>query len=343
MGQRGGSLGAHMGVGEYREFIELARCLNFTEAADRLEITQPALSKHIAALEREFGTMFFDRDRRGLVLTETGKVMLGAATAIVDAYESARQSIDALNKRRPIRVGGALYDDVVSSIVSLTSILLDGDEGPRVVATGNEGRSFVGLLMNDEIDATLSYLPPDELALHGLKSRPLIQVQFVAIVDAGNPIADRDELHVDDLRDETLIQLVDEYANPGWKRIREVCLAHGFEPKKRPMVGDPASYASIIPEDAVYVQQRNLRQNKLLQGAGNMRLVPIVDDDAYFKIDCIFRKADEERLAPFLDALEEARDIIARHGGGRRNGRSDDRPGGNRDSSAEDVPATRMP
>ena len=44
-----------MNIETCREFIELAQCLNFTKAAGNLNITQPALSKHMLALEKEFG------------------------------------------------------------------------------------------------------------------------------------------------------------------------------------------------------------------------------------------------------------------------------------------------
>ncbi|MDR1713676.1 MAG: LysR family transcriptional regulator, partial [Coriobacteriales bacterium] len=44
-----------MQIETFREFIELAQCLNFTEAAKRLNMTQPGLSKHILALEKDLG------------------------------------------------------------------------------------------------------------------------------------------------------------------------------------------------------------------------------------------------------------------------------------------------
>ena len=55
-----------MHIDFYREFIVLARCLNYTEAAEKLHMAQPALSKHIVALEREFNAELFIRDRRNV-------------------------------------------------------------------------------------------------------------------------------------------------------------------------------------------------------------------------------------------------------------------------------------
>ena len=58
-----------MNIDFYREFIVLGRCLNFTEAAEKLHITQPALSKHLAALE-QFGAELLIRNRRTAQLSE---------------------------------------------------------------------------------------------------------------------------------------------------------------------------------------------------------------------------------------------------------------------------------
>ncbi len=302
-----------MGIGEYREFIELNHHSSFTEAAAELNMTQPALSKHVAALEKEFGAPLLLRNHRGLSLTDEGKIALQAAMTIVDAHDSAVKAIKRLGMAVPIRVDGTLYDEAISAIVSLATILFEDGDSPHISVSHHEGESYVDLLDRNEIDIALSYLSKDELEDHRLAMRPLTQVQFVAIVDSDNPLAQRDQLSMDDLRDQTLVQLVDKYAYPGWRRIEKVCRDHGFEPKKRPIVGSPAGYASIAPRGCVYIQQRNLKQNRLLRGAAGMVQVPITDEDAHFNTDCIYRKVDEERLAPFLDTLEEARDTVENH------------------------------
>ena len=44
-----------METGHIKEFVTLAECLSYSEAAERLFISQPSLTKHIQALERELG------------------------------------------------------------------------------------------------------------------------------------------------------------------------------------------------------------------------------------------------------------------------------------------------
>jgi DNA-binding transcriptional LysR family regulator len=65
-----------------REFVTLAKCGSFTNAARELHLTQSALSKHIAALEREFDVALFVRDRVGVKLTRAGDTLLKKALQI---------------------------------------------------------------------------------------------------------------------------------------------------------------------------------------------------------------------------------------------------------------------
>jgi len=303
-----------MGVNEYREFLELARCLNFTKAAATLHVTQPALSKHISALEKEFGTTFFERDRRSVQLTDAGRVMVECATAMVDAYDSAVDALAELAAKQPVRVDGVLFDGTVSGIISLTSMLLNRKGLPPLSATHHEGKSPLELLVNRTIDLALSGVDDETAAQNGLASRPLLEIPFAAILDHDHPLAGRSSLRMEELRDETFVHFIDEYATAAWKDIETVCRNHGFEPRTRPVLGSAATYATIRPDGAVLIQQANLRQLKFIEEIGDIAVVPISDEDAHFTIDLVYHADDERRLAPVLEVFEEARAIALRRG-----------------------------
>lgn len=303
-----------MNIDFYREFIVLGRCLNFTEAAEKLHITQPALSKHLAALEQEFGAELLIRDRRTAQLSEAGRILFGTAMEIVDAYDRAQAAIATVVKSRPIRVDGVLYDNTVSSIISLSTVLLNDQHHVPILFEHHEDEPLFGLLESDKIDVVFAYDEEKSLEERGLVFRPLVQVQFVAVVDRTHPLANRKALRMKDLQDETFIQFIDEYSVSGWRRIEQVCRAHGFTPKKRPMLGRPVtSYATTSPDGGVLILQKNLRQLKYLEDVNQTASIPVVDDDAHFIIYCIYKRENERRLGPLLDALEESREIIMRH------------------------------
>ena len=56
--------------------IAVSETLNFTRAAEQLNLTQPAVSHHIKQLEEELGVKIFIRDGNGLKLTPEGEVVL---------------------------------------------------------------------------------------------------------------------------------------------------------------------------------------------------------------------------------------------------------------------------
>ena len=83
--------GVVMEIVHLQEFVELSKTLNFTAAAQRLFISQPALSKHIRALEGELGMALFERKGKAIRLTEFGRSYLRHAEAILEQYENAEK------------------------------------------------------------------------------------------------------------------------------------------------------------------------------------------------------------------------------------------------------------
>lgn len=69
-------------------FRSVATHLSFTKAANELFISQPAISKHIQELEKEYGVRLFDRIGNRIQLTRAGQLLLDHACKIIDAYQN---------------------------------------------------------------------------------------------------------------------------------------------------------------------------------------------------------------------------------------------------------------
>ncbi|MFC6063728.1 LysR family transcriptional regulator [Streptomyces ochraceiscleroticus] len=78
---------------DLRYFAAVAEELNFTRAAERLFISQPALSKQIRMLEKQLGADLFHRDRRAVRLTAVGEALLPHAHGMLAAWEAAEAAV----------------------------------------------------------------------------------------------------------------------------------------------------------------------------------------------------------------------------------------------------------
>ncbi len=76
--------------------LALARELNFVRAAERLHLSQPALSRSIQTLEDELGLQLFDRDNRNVSVTRAGKVFLEQARRLAGQLHSLEQEMTLL-------------------------------------------------------------------------------------------------------------------------------------------------------------------------------------------------------------------------------------------------------
>lgn len=78
-------------------FVTVAECASFSLAAERLHLTQSAVSKRIATLEHQAGKKLFDRIARQVTLTEAGAALLPRAQHILQEYAAAVQAINDLS------------------------------------------------------------------------------------------------------------------------------------------------------------------------------------------------------------------------------------------------------
>lgn len=93
-----------MDIAALQAFVAVADARSFSVAAERIFITQPAISKRIATLETELGAHLFDRIGRKIQLTEAGISLLARARTIMVEVEDARRAITNLTGE----IGGSL-------------------------------------------------------------------------------------------------------------------------------------------------------------------------------------------------------------------------------------------
>lgn len=103
----------NMDIRILRYFLTVAKEQNFTKAAEQLNITQPTLSRQLAAFEEELGTALFIRESRSITLTEAGILLKRRALEIIDLEEKI---LDELKVKEEL-IEGTITIGVVSLLL----------------------------------------------------------------------------------------------------------------------------------------------------------------------------------------------------------------------------------
>ena len=87
-----------MDISHYQAFLTVAELGSFSQAADKLHLSQPAVSKRIATLETQYQQQLFDRIGRGIRLTEAGMALMPHARRCLQSIEDARRDLSQLSE-----------------------------------------------------------------------------------------------------------------------------------------------------------------------------------------------------------------------------------------------------
>ncbi|MHB8132408.1 MAG: LysR family transcriptional regulator, partial [Mobilitalea sp.] len=92
---------------QIRYFVEVAECLNFTEAANRLYVSQQVVSKQIITLEKELDIKLLERTTKQVALTQGGKILYETWKELLFKNDAAIKSAIEISKRKyeKIRIG----------------------------------------------------------------------------------------------------------------------------------------------------------------------------------------------------------------------------------------------
>jgi LysR family hydrogen peroxide-inducible transcriptional activator len=185
--------------------VALSRTLNFRQAAEACDVTQPTLSGQVQQLETLLGLTLFDRDKRGVRVTEAGQKVVDRAERVVSEAESLVEAAHASS--RPLE--GPLSLGVIPTIAPY---LL-----PRAIPPVREAHPELELYLREETTAALVEkvatgaldlaLLALEADLGGLHSLHLFDEPFLVAMPVGHPLAELDAIPEAALTDESLLLL----------------------------------------------------------------------------------------------------------------------------------------
>ncbi|WP_042349100.1 LysR family transcriptional regulator [Bacillus massiliigorillae] len=88
-----------MNFSEYQLLSVLAQEMNMRKAAERLFVSQPALSQRLQSIEKAWQTQIFIRSQKGLTLTPAGEEVVKLANSVLEKEEKVREEIQAMNNK----------------------------------------------------------------------------------------------------------------------------------------------------------------------------------------------------------------------------------------------------
>jgi LysR family transcriptional regulator, nitrogen assimilation regulatory protein len=172
-----------MDLRQLATFVHVAELGSFTRAAALLRIAQPALSRQVRALEVELRQPLFDRNGRGVTLTEAGKRLLAHGRGILQQVERARQDLEEqrgvasglLSIGLPPSIGRALTAPLVEAFrARFPSAQLTMVEGlsTYVLEWLAQGRIDCAVVYNASAAAALELRPVLDQPLYLVSARP---------------------------------------------------------------------------------------------------------------------------------------------------------------------------
>ena len=180
-----------------RSFLAVADHRTITRASRALGLTQPALTRRLQLLEEDVGAPLFERSRRGMALTDAGRLVADEARLLVDRYTAMQEQVRArlTLEKGVVRIGGGAT--AVSFLVpQAIARFQKAHPGVRFHVREAGSREVESDVLDERIELGIVTLP-----LHSKEFEvvPLRRDRIVLVAAPDHPLARRRRVDVKDL------------------------------------------------------------------------------------------------------------------------------------------------
>ena len=261
---------------QLRYFQVAAKYGNFTKAAEKLYMTQPALSKAVSALERELGVQLFFRIGKNIELTQYGEMVLEFADQVFTEYTEFQAKLqDRIDPTHGLAAVSFLFaDNEPSPFMDCISGFMDSNPNIFVHKHQQHEEQAVEALKARRIDMIVSTDPIEE---PGIECRELFSDRLGLIVSTEHVVAGRPYVPLSMLGE--FFYVSDAPALNTTDITLTVCQKAGFVPKFT-YVGNNPSYIGrlICAQRGVYMGSESVwRSKQHMPESAELTFVPIGD------------------------------------------------------------------
>jgi DNA-binding transcriptional LysR family regulator len=224
-------------------FRAVAHERSFSRAAETLALTQPAVSQHVGALERQLGVRLIERGRGLFELTAAGELLLAHADALAERLERADVQLRELllAERRELRLG-AFPSSLATLVPDAVIRLRAQDPELAVQAVQGSAESLAAAVRDGSVHAALCFQDASAARREhaGLVRHDLFDEDFMALLPVEHPLAGRPRIELAALAAET-------WSAPSRDGIIvRACRDSGFEPHVAFVTTDPLAIAELV-------------------------------------------------------------------------------------------------
>lgn len=178
-------------------FYHVARRLNFTRAAADLNLSQPAVSRQIEALENTLGLPLFHRSHRSIALTEAGMILFRQCEQILSLVEQTKASIEALKNLESGSLAVGLSTTVGNYVLPHT--ILEFTQKYPGIQTSIEIDCTQKILHSVEEGSTDIAVIAGPVISNALYMEPFLKDEIVLAISRDHPLARKGKITFDSL------------------------------------------------------------------------------------------------------------------------------------------------
>lgn len=268
-----------------------------SHAAAKLHISQPAVTRHIRAIERALGIRIFDRDGRGIKLTPSGDRLDRYAREIMDLHQRALADFREIAKEPAGKIMVGLPSPI-EGLLSSRVIAAAAKEFPRLQLDIHAGwTGFIrDWLLSGRMDIGLVYDDPENLTL---MMRPLVSERLSLVGAKSDPIFGRGPVRLKRIAE---LPMILPSHRRGIRYIYEHALARlGLRPKIVQEVDSGATIRSLLARGGVY--SLFPKREVAAKNEHNQLASAVISDPPLWRQLYIARALDSQHVRP-VRALE---------------------------------------
>lgn len=298
-----------MKIDTLREFLYLSHELNFSSTARHFFINQAALSRHIAALEKELGCELFVRNTHSVRLTAAGECLAGRCEELIVLHDRIIEDMRNEARRRDsvLRIG---YLQGASGFFIEAANKLFKRDRPDVslVMRSLEPRQILERLAKDEIDVGVTMFPPGKESSQ-LVIKKLYADQFVLMMKATNRLASCASVSPDQLRGGIFVSRTFPHDPELSGLVRRRLDQAGIPYTTSEEVDDVESMNLLFQDSSsVYISCGHLKR----MFKPKFKFVPIKGVDMSFDVCTTWKKSRQSQvILDYASCLEYGYDLIA--------------------------------